>query len=367
MDSLAKIREDAAQWMARRISQDWTAQQQAELEQWLNASTSHRVEFLRLESLWRKSDRLKILGVGAQRGTVPTLDDWSTSPFFKHMPKGELHSVGQASTVDRLARRRRRTRYAIAAGVLVAAAALPGFWMVKLLHAGAEYSTAVGVTAAIPLSDGSKVMLNTASEIRAVVTAEERRIHLEAGEAFFDVARDAARPFTVVAGKKQIIALGTQFSVRRQGDDVRVIVTQGKVRVESAESTWAQLTQAMRVAKSERPQPAAVDGVILTAGDIASTHEDQTALLAKPLDQAQEFLSWRSGYLVFHETTLTDAVEEFNRYNTRKFIVRDPELSGLHVSGNFRSTNVDSFARLLERGFPIRATRSGNSIVLTRR
>src|SRR5262249_9940655 len=97
------------------------------------------------------------------------------------------------------------------------------------------YSTSVGATTAVPLRDGSKVILNTASEIRVVVTDVERAVHLEAGEAYFEVAKDRKRPFVVIAGAQRITALGTAFSVRRVAhDDVRVVVTDGLVAVSGA-------------------------------------------------------------------------------------------------------------------------------------
>jgi transmembrane sensor len=77
-------------------------------------------------------------------------------------------------------------------------------------------------------------------------------------------------------------------------------------------------------------------------------------------------LSWRRGLLVFHDATLTEAAAEFNRYNTHKIRIADAAIGDLRIAGTFRSTNADAFARLLERGFPLRAEVGHNEIVLTR-
>jgi transmembrane sensor len=90
-------------------------------------------------------------------------------------------------------------------------------------------------------------------------------------------------------------------------------------------------------------------------------------LLIQPasLPQAEELLSWRSGYVVFHETALADAVAEFNRYNERKIVIRDPQVAGMHLTGKFRANNFEGFVRLLEESFPIRTQHLSDQIVLT--
>src|SRR5690606_15944214 len=137
-----------------------------------------------------------------------------------------------------------------------------------------------------------------------------RRIDLRRGEAFFDVAEDPHRPFVVDAGKKRVVAVGTKFSVRRDGDSIEVIVTEGKVRIDDAAHPL--LGGAREAAGSA---PAADPPVFLTPGAVA--HADETGVLVqrKSLLEAEAHLSWRSGVLMFREQTLADAVAELNRYN----------------------------------------------------
>jgi len=78
-----------------------------------------------------------------------------------------------------------------------------------------------------------------------------------------------------------------------------------------------------------------------------------------------EYLSWRSGYLVFHDVPLAEAVAEFNRYNVRKIEIDDSAVAAIKVSGKFRSTNFEAFVRLLEDGFPVRAQTTDDQIILT--
>jgi transmembrane sensor len=349
MDSLSQIKDVAAQWLARRGSETWSAADEAQLEQWLNASTGNRVAFLRLQAAWQEADRLKILGAGFDRGVVPSLEDFRAAPFFKHIgrqvPASEVSALPERPATPDPGILKPIVRWAVAASMLLAVAL---FTWNYAFTAGNVYATPVGVTAAVPLSDGSKITLNTDTEIRVAVTETERRVNLEQGEAFFDVAKDPKRPFIVRAGDKLITAVGTQFSVRRDHDDVRVVVTEGEVRVEQANRGSVPSTQ-------------------VSAGGVASAQHDDVAVQQRPLPEVEELLSWRSGYVVFHENTLAEAVAEFNRYNIRKIVIQDPEVAGISISGNFRSTNVDSFAQLLEDGFPVVVDRQSDRIVLTKR
>src|SRR3981189_822736 len=88
---------------------------------------------------------------------------------------------------------------------------------------GTSYRTAIGGIAAISMKDGSTVTLNTNSDIRVALSETERRVDLEKGEAFFEVAKDPNRPFVVRVGDQRVIAVGTKFSVRREPNHVRVI------------------------------------------------------------------------------------------------------------------------------------------------
>lgn len=314
MESSVRIEETAAAYLAKRDSGEWSEADQAELNGWLQASTAHRVAFLRLEAAWQQALRLKALGAAAKPGVASPPHRW------------------------------RLPLTALAASIALLFALGIGWY---LWPHGSSYQTAVGGLALVPLPDGSKVTLNTDSEIRIAVTRSERRVDLQQGEAFFEVAPDPARPFVVTAGDRRIIAVGTRFSVHRAADGVRVVVTEGRVRVERR--------------GGGKQEPATQ----LFAGTIARSNDAGTLVQEKPLRQTEEYLSWRSGFIVFRDTALAEASAEFNRYNTRKIVIEDPAVAQIRIGGSFRATNLDAFVRLLEGGFPIRAERRGEQIVLT--
>jgi transmembrane sensor len=216
---------------------------------------------------------------------------------------------------------------------------------------GERYATPVGGLASVPMADGSKVTLNTDSQIRIALTDTERRVELGHGEAFFEVSKDPKRPFVVRAGDKRVIAVGTKFSVRRDGDDVEIVVTEGKVRVEDGA-----MGEGSRVGSAD---------VFLTPGSIARADEAGVLVQRKTLPEAEEQLSWRTGWLMFRDQELADAIAEFNRYNVSKIVIQDPAIASLRIEGNFRATNVEAFVRLLESGFPVRAEVRDDQILLT--
>lgn len=397
MESSTRIEEAAAEWLAKRDGDTFTDADEDEFARWLNASIAHRVAFVRLDAVWQQANRLKALGAGARPGIVPPPGEWRHSPFFRQaqeprpptpwtspspLPwRGELSPSRSRGSVrtdnggtrpwEGEARAPQEQKWvahpyrAFAAGLVLAAAFGLGW---HLWPAGPSYRTAVGGLAAVPMSDGSRITLNTDSEVRVAVTETERRVELSQGEAFFEVAKDPSRPFVVEAGDKRVVAVGTRFSVRRNGksDDVLVVVTEGVVRLETS-------TTPLLARGEGRTHPWEGEGTPghgetrLTAGTVARSNDAGTLIQEKPLAETEIMLSWRSGYLVFKDTTLADAVAEFNRYNLKKIVIEDASVAGIRIGGNFRSTNVDAFVRLLEDGFPIRVEQGDDErIVLTR-
>jgi transmembrane sensor len=397
------IDEAAGDWFAKRESGQWSADDQERFDRWLSESP-HRVAYLRIERVWERAERLKALR--SPVGEVPPPGKWVLSPFFdppaapaastpdvgSGMPS-PTEAVGRAVAASppgvelfpssdqqrvksgRLGRRSRVGYLALAASVLVAIAASVAWY----IHSpGSTYRTPVGGLESVPMADGSRVTLNTDSAIRVSVTTKERGVELERGEAFFEVAHDPSRPFVVHVGAERVLAVGTAFSVRRDGDDVQVIVTEGTVRLEPGDRRHGlqgdrepTLSNRSSSGPSLSASGARIDSssagsavVVLPAGSIA--HADEAGVLVQEESpaQAEDTLSWRAGVLVFHDMTLGDAVAEFNRYNTRQIVIEDPAVARLRIAGNFRATNVEAFVRLLEHGYPLRVEQQEDEVVL---
>jgi transmembrane sensor len=339
MSNSQHIEEIAADWLARRDSGKWTAADEAELEVWLKAATAHWAAYVRLRAAWQQAARLKAIGAGLKPGELPARDDQRFLPFFGN--EAALATAEQSAPQAR--QRRWRMAASFAAAVLLAVTL---YAVTPRLLGVQTYATPVGGVAAIPLTDGSQVTLNTDSRIRVVMNKTGRQIRLEKGEAFFVVAKDPARPFVVQAGNERVVAVGTQFSVRRERRAVQVVVTEGRVRIEP---------DGQRAAAQ------------LGAGAVARATNLRVEVQQRDVPEAEEYLTWRSGFVTFKDVELTAAVAEFNRYTQRRIVIADPSIASIRIGGSFRLTNVDAFLRILRADFPIEVEEEADAIVLTRR
>jgi len=200
------------------------------------------------------------------------------------------------------------------------------------------YDTVLGQRSTIMLADGSTVTLNTNSRIEVAYNATERGIRLRRGQALFEVAKDAAWPFVVRAGKQRITALGTAFDVRLApkrdgaGEEIRVALVAGRVAVDELVADDA------AAGAATIPE----NRIELVAGErlIASAGRERAA---QKVD-LEEIISWREGRIVFRDTPLGEAVAEVNRYTTDQLrLSDDPRLWEIRVSGVFKTGQVAPF------------------------
>jgi transmembrane sensor len=338
----------AAEWLARRDAEGWTADEQQALDTWLSASARHKVAFLRLQSAWTETGRLQALAAGLPAGTLPPRSGTVREAGDPLDARPDLRGVTFAPR-DRSGHRRRGWQQGLAASLaLLALGSLAwGSWQLTGREQ-ASYASTVGQIETITLPDGSIATLSSDSRLDVRISRGERHVALAKGEAFFDVAHDTRRPFVVETEGRRVAAVGTRFSVRRDPEEIRVVVTEGKVRLESRTG----------------PDGAAQPVSLLPAGSVATAGRNGVLVRSLPVSEAERYLEWRDGFLTFDDTSLADAAAEFNRFNTRKLELGDAAVADLRVGGNFRWSNAEGFAHLLEQGFPVRAERQADRIVL---
>lgn len=348
-DDHREIERTASIWLARRDAGGWSDRQQAALDAWLAESVAHRVAFLRLEAAWTETARLKAFATGETGSGVPARGAWAHSPYFAQ-PAGGGRQPTRVRTAHKHGRRRWPLFASLAASLLAIAVVVGAYAWRDYTHVETgAWRTALGAQQVVQLPDGSTATLGSETGLRMAFSRARRDLDLASGEAFFDVAHDAARPFVVRVEGYDVTAVGTRFDVRRGHDrKLRVVVTRGLVRLQPANA----------------PGKAAT---MLPAGSIAMVDGGDVLVQRVAPGEARERLSWRDGYAVFHGTPLAEAVEEFNRYNTRKIVIADPSLDALRVGGNFRLDNSAAFVRLMQEVFPVQADPRGDRIVLSRR
>jgi transmembrane sensor len=390
-----QIDETASQWFAKRESGTWTESDQAAFDAWLEAATVHRIAYIRLATAWKHLARIRALGAGVPPGVIPARGSWGDARFFKgtlpeahttptldDSPNNSAHPEPPAPDLyppNLTTANRRSARwqwYASAAAVLLVMIGSAYTYFGGVFTAE-RYSTPVGGLNVVHLIDGSLVTLNTNTSLRVVMNKGQRRIELDKGEAFFEVAHDGSRPFVVYAGNKRVMAVGTKFSVRRESDDVQVVVTEGRVSLATAAPHLLPSPGAVPdgssaiVPEISGADPAAAPAyppvTLLRAGTVARTANTEVLVHQQTATESEALLSWRNGYVAFRDTTLADAVNEFNRYNTRKIVIGDPTIADIRIGGNFRANNTDAFLWLLQNGFPIAIEQDSDKVVLRAR
>jgi transmembrane sensor len=316
------IEDQALDWLIRRNGEGWTEDEQVDLDLWLEESMAHKAAFWRADHLWQQADRIGSLGI-------------------------DTHVEAEKPKVSR------RWWPAAIAASLVAAVGIggislgPRFFEQPAIQAQqARFDTPVGGRRIVPLTDGSKVELNTQTVMRAAVNETKREIWLDSGEAFFEVAHREGEPFVVHAGRQTITVLGTKFSVRRDKDRVTVNVLEGRVRVEDGDGT---MTHA----------------AIITAGDTAISRGASTLIAAKSEERVESALAWRDGMLSFDQAPLTTVVAEFNRYNHTRLIVTDAQAGKIPIGGSFQASSIDSFTRLLRDAYGLKIERNDETVKIS--
>lgn len=315
MSAAREIEQQAAHWLVAREQPGWSAERAQALQTWLDDSIAHKAAFWRLEAGWRAADRL-----AATRGAPAAAQrSWMPAPAW-----------------------------AIAAALVLVCMAALALWQFRTDGNAPtiRIATTVGMRRQVALADGSAVTVNTASTLRAAFAGGERRVWLDRGEAYFEVAHDRRHPFVVFAGGRKVTVLGTRFSVRRDGGTVTVAVAEGRVRVEDSDPA--------------APERAA----IITAGDVAIARGQSMLLADRSEQRVQDALAWRRGMLTFDQVTLEQAASEFNRYNRRQIRLGDAQAARLRIGGSFEATNVEAFTRLLHDAFGLTVTSDPDGVTI---
>jgi transmembrane sensor len=317
----------AAEWLIR-LDADESPATVAQLHAWLSQDTRNQAAYVRMAKAWQHADCLRrarpLETVPANPNVLATFPGLSrvapqvAPPSAPFRPKIGLLAL--AATV--------------AIATMVAATWLHG---APLKHATRH--TELGGFERTLLPDGSVALLNTNSEIRVHFSRQLREVTLTRGEALFTVAHAQGRPFAVTVGGTVVRALGTSFAVRQaDSGGIEVLVSRGRVSVTPHSS-------GLRLMLAEGD-----DASISATGDAAIGRLDPTDI--------DHRLAWTRGQIWLNEAALAEAIAEFNRYNSRKFVLADPALATLRVGGSFAATDPKAFIAALERVFGIQAVSS---------
>lgn len=309
---------------------------------WLRASPLHVREYLRAVEVW---DGLSHPNAGSGRSREQLIAEAGDSNLVELAAREELSSSAPARRITSSGFRWRRVGFALALSAVFVLAYL-GWQRTTMI----VVRTVVGEQHSEVLPDRSIVDVNTQSEIRVVFTSTERRVELVRGEAFFDVAKDPARPFIVATDLATAKAIGTRFSVYRAQNGTIVTVAEGRVLVRDRRAV---IGESKGVADPE-------DAVEVIPGTQAEAQPGHHVQMRKA--NVTSTFAWREHRLVFDGEPLATVVEEFNRYNSPPLLISDPRLREQHISGVFGANDPESLLDFLEKVDHIAISRDTNGV-----
>jgi transmembrane sensor len=311
------VRAHAAEWLERRVAEDWSQKDQAELDSWLAESATHKVAYMRVRAAWNKADRIVVL---------------HKAPFH---PASASPSKGVLPAAFR-----------IAAALIVLSAIGIGAAQYLSKPDGTTYATGVGGHKTVTLPDGTRIELNTDTSLRIALKGDQRKVVLDKGEAFFHVTHNGARPFMVMVGNHRITDIGTEFVIRREASDVKVSLVEGRAQFERADG--------------------ATKPAVLMAGDVVVATANTFTVTHKAIRELNETLAWRRGALIFFHTSLAQAAEEINRYNEQKVVIADADAARLQINGTFPANDVRLFGRVAHVVLGVNVENRNGEVVISR-
>lgn len=323
----------AAYWVQRVHSGEMSAEEEAQLDAWTEEDSRNLGAFTRAMAANAYLDRAVALGV-------------SYPPANPVMSTAAGGSEGEQQHDDLEVGTSRLTRRAWIGGGIgaIAATAVAALGLKSLL--GSERIVApIGNVQRAALGDGSAVTLNSRAEIEVALKDRLRHVALLSGEANFDVAKDADRPFIVDAGPVQIRVVGTSFIVRLvDPDNVQVTVREGIVEVRRGDAAPTRLL----------------------AGDQLSFAGARIAQEKLSMADVDRIGLWQRGEMDLTGMTLGDAAREFARYSDIPIIITDPDVARLKVAGVYSTSDPAGFARAAALAQNLTLTPSADAIRLSR-
>lgn len=338
----AQIYQAACEWFVEFRSGEPDESTRRAFHAWLQSAPAHMAAYLEVAALWGESGAVEV----RSRWPVEVLIQQGRADTSNVFPFQQVAAPLPAVLPQVPTRKKRgwvRLAAVAASTLLLVTAGTLAAWVV---YQRDIYATVTGEQRSITLSDGSTVQLNARSKLHIRFSEQRRDVELLEGQALFQVAKDPRRPFVVSANSTQIRAVGTEFDVNRRKIGTTVTVLEGAVVVESGHQIPRHRT----------------GKVLLAAGEQLTV--TPTASAKSPHPNVATATAWAQRQMIFETTSLAEVVEEFNRYNRRQIVIRDPRLDDFQIDGVFSSTDPSALISFLRTrpGIEVTETESEVSI-----
>ncbi len=360
------ISEQAAEWHAAQGEGPLSPEQARELMRWLQMSPLHVVAYLSVAELEHR------IAEAARADTTPLEALLAEPPAqVRSLPTDTMRRPHPGDAVPRCARddapsgpRRRKWVAGLAAALAVVVLAVVALGGWHLLGSGIDvetFTTQRGEERTTYLPDHTLLRLDAESRVVVRFTRTRRKVAVERGRAYFDVAVDPGRPFRVTAGDISIRDIGTAFEVYRHPAGITVTVVRGHVQVWDARARGAKAAASGGPPLQSAPSPGPL--ARLGPGECVRV-SDSGRVLSYGATDAWQALAWTHGWLTFDGAPIAVVASRFNRYNASQIRVADPSIGAIRITGTFRSQGVASFIQFLE-GLPgVAVTTHGQQVTV---
>jgi ferric-dicitrate binding protein FerR (iron transport regulator) len=294
-----------------------SAEEKQELEAWLSLSEENQQAFEDVQKIWTGS---------ADAGTLAELDvdaDWEkVANQFTSQSNAQILSLSTS-----------RWRAIAAAIALVLISSLAWFY---LNQSTATYQE-------IQLTDGTTVWLQPGSTLDypEQFPGDQRLVTLQ-GQAFFQVAKNAQKPFIINLDEAQIEVLGTAFNVKTSEEKTEVVVEHGKVKF------------------SEKGD---------TSNFVLLTQNERGLLSKQKLIEEQNnnpnYLSWKTGNFQFDGQTLPDALEVLNDYYGDQFQFAPGFTSDCQLKANFQQEKTTVILDVLQKSCSVKIQKQNGRYLIS--
>lgn len=373
-----QILEEASAWFIEFRADSRSPTSHAEFVQWLTRSPEHIRAYLEISGTYTQLPKPGAIPEDAvsgllNRARARAQDAVTTLPELRSPMPPAIGRPGVEPPVRavEILRPTPWRVWTLAATILVA---IGGSWAWFTAQRGL-YTTDTAEQRTVTLEDGSRIELNARSRLRVTYSKSSRTVELYDGQALFQVAKDASRPFLVKSGEATVRAVGTQFDVHRKDDNTTVTVLEGRVAVYVPElrdssrdptntGSVTDLTGPNAALRHPLPRPLPRDSNSNSGSSVGASSSSSASgasasnVVLDPSGSAAIFLSageqvtvmpdaivsphranlsattaWTRGQLEFEETPLSEVAEEFGRLSNRTLVIEDAEAQGFQDLG----------------------------------
>lgn len=327
-EQVLRLNHRAGEWYVRRQQPSWSGADERALDEWLAQDPAHREALDGVSRTWRQAQQLKASLPAAYGHARPAA-----------APRALRPAAVQSNAPGAQGWSRRPALAPVLAAALLAVVAAGYGWnrWDNTASYAVDIATAPGELREIDLPDGSLVALNANSRLQVRYYPRRRETVLDKGEAFFKVAADAGKPFTVDSGGSQVRVVGTAFSVRAAPPEFEVQVQEGRVEVRS---------------KTHPQVP------MLVVGPGVGVAIDPASGRRRSLSVAPETIAqWRTGQIYFKRAPLRQVADELSRYLDQPVEIEGTALQALPVSGLLALKEPERFLLALPSVASVRVQR----------